>query len=193
MRSETCHRIRSLTTNVTVAPMEAVVWNNTMLEVAKMKIKVAEGQRTVNMMQKLRKKGLGTNQVEQFARRDMGRGKGAERRRKAVIRALMRAKVEDAMTSLALARGKSNSREAYLTRRWGHHGGVMSAFKVICQEQVEEAWREKGDKCMRKLQHLEMKWKREERRRTPKLDIGGEWRGVKIGDKELEEEEERQE
>ena len=88
-RSETCHRIRSLTTNVTVAPMEAVVWNNTMLEAAKMKIKVAEGQRTVNMLQKLRKKGLGTNQVEQFARRDMGRGKGAERRRKAVIRALM--------------------------------------------------------------------------------------------------------
>ena len=131
MKSETYHKIVSLTSNVTVAPMEAVVWNNTMLEVAKMKIKVAEGQRTVNMMQKLRKKGLGTNQVEQFARRDMGRGKGAERRRKAVIRALMRAKVEDAMTSLALTRGRSKVREAYLTRRWGHHVGVMSAFKVI--------------------------------------------------------------
>ena len=103
----------------------------------------------------------------------------------------MRAKVEDAMTSLALTRGRSKVREAYLTRRWGHHVGVMSAFKVICQEQVEEAWKEKGDKCTSKLQHLEMKWKREERHRTQKLDIGGEWRGVKIGDRELEEEEER--
>ena len=98
MRSETCHRIRLLTTNVTVAPKEAVVWNNTMLEVAKMKIKAAEGQRIVNMLQKLRKKGLGTNQVEEFARKDMGRGRGAERRQKGVIRALMRAKVEDAIT-----------------------------------------------------------------------------------------------
>ena len=103
----------------------------------------------------------------------------------------MRAKVEDAMTSLALTRGRCKVREAYLTRRWGHHVGVMSAFKVICQEQVEEAWKEKGDKCTSKLQHLEMKWKREERHRTQKLDIGGEWRGVKIGDRELEEEEER--
>ena len=48
------------------------MWNNIMLEVAKIRIKVAEGQRTVNMLQKLRKKGQGTNQVEQFARRDMG-------------------------------------------------------------------------------------------------------------------------
>ena len=85
-------------------PKEAVVWNNIMLEVAKIRIKVAEGQRTVNMLQKLRKKGLGTNQVEQFARRDMGRGRGAERRRKGVIKALMRAKVEDAIASLALVR-----------------------------------------------------------------------------------------
>ena len=64
MRSEACHRIKSLTENVTVPPMEAAVWKNTMLEVAKMKIKVADGQRTVNLLQKLRKKGLGTNQVE---------------------------------------------------------------------------------------------------------------------------------
>ena len=35
----------------------------------------------------------------------------------AVIRALMRAKVEDATTSLALTRGRCKVREAYLTRR----------------------------------------------------------------------------
>ena len=29
MKSETYHKIISLTSNVTVAPMEAVVWNNT--------------------------------------------------------------------------------------------------------------------------------------------------------------------
>ena len=99
MRSEACHRIRQLTRNVTVAPMEAVVWNKIMLEVAKAKVKVAEGQRVVNMLQKLRKRGLGTNQVMQYARRDMGRGRGAERRKEGVVRALMRAKVEDAMAS----------------------------------------------------------------------------------------------
>ena len=55
-----------------------------------------------------------------------------------MIKALMRAKVEDAIASLALVRDRGKVREAYLTRRWGHNAEVMSAFKVICQEQVQE-------------------------------------------------------
>ena len=36
-----------------------------------------------------------------------------------------------------------------------------------------------------------MKWRREERHRAQQVEIEGEWRGVKIGDRELEEEEQR--
>ena len=67
MKSETYHKIVSLAENATVAPMEAGVWKNIMLEVAKLKMKATEGQRTVNLLEKLRSKGLGTNQVEEFA------------------------------------------------------------------------------------------------------------------------------
>ena len=99
----------------------------------------------------------------------MGKGRGAERRRKAVVRALMRVKVEDAQASLAEVKGRSKVKEAYLTRRWGHNVGALSAFKVICQEQVEEAWKRKGEKCTSKLQHLELRWMRDERLGEQKL------------------------
>ena len=194
MKSETYHKISSLTTNVTVAPTEAGVWKKIMLEVAKLKVKVTEGQRTVNLLEKLRSKGLGTNQVEEFAKKDMGRGRGSERRRKVMVKAMMRGKVEDAKVTVALIRERLKVRGAYLTRRWGHCEAAMIAFKVICQELVESIWKDRGEKDKKKLQHLEQRWRRGGEEWVRRKDIDGEWRGIKIGDRELEQvEKEKQE
>ena len=120
---------------------------------------------TVNLLEKLKFKGLGTNQVEEFARSDMGRGFGSEKRRSIMVRSIMRGKVEDARGTLAFTRARYETRMAYLERRWGHNRAIMSALKVIIQEPVEEIWKTKKEKNKEKIKHLERKWKKEEKRR----------------------------
>ena len=46
MLPDTCHKIEALTSNATVTPKEADVWNKIMINVAKLKIKVTESQQT---------------------------------------------------------------------------------------------------------------------------------------------------
>ena len=164
------------------------MWNKLMISAAKLKIKAAENQRTVNLLEKLKKEGLGTNQVEEFAKTDMGTGWRAERRRRTMVRCMMRGKVEDARTTLAMVKVRGEKKMEYLERRWGHNQAIMTTFKGIVQEQVEDAWKDKGEKYERKLKHLRRKWRKKNVERNESM--GGEWRGVKIGDRELEEEEE---
>ena len=192
MLPDTCHKIEALTLNarVTPKPKEAGVWNKTMINVANIKIKVTESQQTVILLEKLKYKGLGTNQIEDFAKNDMGRGWGSERRRSTMVRCSLRGKVQDARETLAGTRTRYQSRMSYLERRWGHNRAIMADFKMIVQEQVESVWKTMKEKNKQKREHLERKWQGERRRKqggNPKL--GGEWRGIKIGEKELEEEE----
>ena len=67
----TCHRIAALTSSATVSPSEAGVWNKIMINTANLKVKVSECQQTVNLLEKLKFNGLGTNQVEEFVRNDI--------------------------------------------------------------------------------------------------------------------------
>ena len=190
MLPDTCHKIEALTSNATVTPKEAGVWNKTMINVANLKIKMTESQQTVILLEKLKYKGLGTNQIEDFAKNDMGRGWVSERRRRTMIRCCMRGKVLDARETLAGTRARYQDRMSYLERRWGHNRAIMADFRVIVQEQVESVWKTMKEKNKQKREHLERKWKRERRRRqggNPKIE--GEWRGIKIGDEELEIEE----
>ena len=153
---------------------------------------MSEYQQTVNLLEKLKCKGLGTNQVEEFARNDTGRGFGSEKRRSIMTRCIMRGKVEDARGMLAFTRARYKTTMAYLERRWGHNRAIMSVLKVIIHEQVEEVWKTKKEKNKEKIKHLERKWKREDKRRksgNPK--IPGVWRGIVIGEEELKEEEEK--
>ena len=69
------------------------------------------GQKTVNL-EKLRSVGLGTNQVEEFAKKDMGRG--SSRRRRIMIKAMMRGKVEEAKVNNSSADIKINSMVEFL-------------------------------------------------------------------------------
>ena len=136
-----------------------------MINTANLKVKVSEGQQTVNLLVKLKFNGLGTNQVEEFVRNDMGRGFGSEKRRSIMVRCIMRGKVEDARGTLAFTRARYETRMAYLERRWGHNRAIMSALKVIIHEQVEEIWKTKKEKNKEKIKHLERKWKKEKKKK----------------------------
>ena len=104
----------------------------------------------------------------------------------------MTGKVQDARETLAHTRARYSTKLAYLERRWGQNRAMMTSFKVIVQEQVEETWNKRKEKNKEKLKHLERKWKREKMKRMAgDREIGGKWKGINIGDKELEEEEVR--
>ena len=70
-----------------------------------------------------------------------------------------------------------------MERRWGHHRDTMIAFREILCTIAVKVWEDGKEKNRRKVDHLEVKWR--ESRRT---EVEGVWRGVKIGDRHLEEE-----
>ena len=59
----------------------------------------------------------------------------------------------------------------------------MTSFRSILTREAERVWKDGKDKTKKKLEHLERKW-----RNNPRPEVEGVWRGVKIGDAELEEE-----
>ena len=59
----------------------------------------------------------------------------------------------------------------------------MIAFRNILTRVAAKVWKDGKDKIKRKLENLERRW-----RDKPRAEVEGLWRGVRIGDKELEEE-----
>ena len=72
----------------------------------------------------------------------------------------------------------TNGKMDYLLER-----AIMTAFRTILTREAERVWKDGKDKMKRKLEHLERKW-----RNNPRPEVEGVWRGIKIGDKDLEEE-----
>ena len=52
---------------------------------------------------------------------------------------------------------------------------------IVLTREAERVWKDGKDKNKKKLEHLERKWKNNLR-----PEVEGMWRGVKIGDNELE-------
>ena len=74
------HEIINLTLNVAVSPAEAETWKKCLLVTADEKIKMQKSQLTVNLLRKLKKRGVGVNSVECFARKNCGEGSRREAR-----------------------------------------------------------------------------------------------------------------
>ena len=60
------HDICNLTMNVAVSRAEAETWKKCLLVTADEKIKMQKSQLTVNLLRKLKKRGVGVNSVECF-------------------------------------------------------------------------------------------------------------------------------
>ena len=91
------HNIINLTTNVAVSPAEAEVWKKCLLVTADEKMKIQRSQLTVNLLRKLQKRGLGVNEVENFAQKSSEVGPRKEERRRRTVQLVIKGKLEDAI------------------------------------------------------------------------------------------------
>jgi hypothetical protein len=175
------HNICNLTENVTVSPAEAGVWKKCLLTVADSKMKVQRSQLIVNLLRKLQRRGIGLNNVETFSRKNQGEGKRREWRRKRMVQTLMKVKREDAEEELRQDRERYSRRRRKLEERWGANWRVMVPYRAILAQEAARVWAEGDKKNKAKVDHLVQRWGGRERR-----VVEGVWRGIKIGDKELE-------
>ena len=139
-----------------------------MMKTANLKIKMTRKMTKLLLLQKLRKRGIGVNEVEEYARKEIGRGKGGgERfkqvRRVEIVRVLMRSKVRSAEVELEETRRQFLKVDGYLKRRWGQHREAMSRYSTILQAEVRREWEDRRGKCRDKIDHLERKWVRARR------------------------------
>ena len=179
----TYHAIINLTTNVAVSPAEAETWKKCLLATADEKIKMQKSQLTVNLLRKLQKRGMGVNEVEAFAQKSSGVGSRKEERRRRTVQLVMKGKVEDAVLVLRWSKESFMRKLAKVDRRWGHERATMAAFRTILTREAERVWKQGKEKNKKKVEHLQKKW-----RNNPRQEVEGLWRGVRIGDNELEEE-----
>ena len=155
-----------------------------MMKTAKLKIKMTKNAVKVLQLKKLRTKGVGTNNVEHFAKREAGDGKRSRRRRKRTVQALMKFKILDAQEEEKEVKELYVKRITKLERRWGHHTNVMRKFKEVMQSEVRRTWEERMEKMKKNINFLERKWMRKRQDlddKRPKT-----WRGIRYGDTELE-------
>ena len=139
-----------------------------MMKTANLKIKMTRKMSKLLLLQKLRKRGIGVNEVEEYARKEIGRGNGGgeqfrQVRRKEIVRALMKSKVRSAEVELEETRRQFLKVDSYLRRRWGQHREAMSRYSTILQAEVRREWEDRRGKCRDKIDHLERKWVRARR------------------------------
>ena len=177
------HAICDLTSNVAVSRAEAETWKKCLLATADDKISMQKKQLTVNLLRKLQKRGLGVNCVEFFAKKNSGEGARKEERRRRTVQLIMKGKLEDALLELRWSKERFTRKMTKVERRWGHHRLVLVAFRNILGSEASKVWKDGKEKNGKKIEHLMKKWRRIESR-----TVDGEWRGIKIGDRQLEEE-----
>ena len=167
MRPTASHAIQTLTEDLLISPAERSMWTKIMKMTANLKLKVTRKTSKALFLQKLRSKGVGVNEVEEYSRKEVRRGGGKEaareRGRKEVVKVLMKEKVRSAKEELEVTKAGLIKKEDYLRRRWGHHTAVMASYRNIVQEEVREEWRRCRDKHKVKVEHLVGKWGRTRR------------------------------
>ena len=133
------HKIVNLTSSVTASPAEAGMWNKLLLPVADAKRKVQKCQSVVNLFKKLRSRGIGLNNVENFDRNDVKRGVGREERRRRLVKVSMSSKSRDAEEELQYIGVEYLNVEERMERRLGKNRESMMTFKNILQEEASRA------------------------------------------------------
>ena len=87
------------------------MWTKLLVKTANLKIKVTIKTTKLHQLQTLKHCKIGTNEVEDYARREARRGGGGgrryqEERRREVVEVLMRGKLRSAMRELEEAKGQ---------------------------------------------------------------------------------------
>ena len=129
------------------------------------------------LLEKLKHKNVGTNQVEHFVKKveDV-------KLRDHMRRAMMGCKIKNAYECEEKVKSKFDKSFKYVKRKVGQNMEFFVEYKKIMQGEAEYAWNEGREKNSRKATFLVKKWKK---RQEPKVD--SKWREVVISDEKLDE------
>ena len=174
------HTISTLTENVPISDQEAGVWTTLMKKTIEAKLKMTKALTRVLTLKKLLRKGIGTDCVEKFTRRECS--DGVEERVK-ILKRIMRIKVKDAEVQVEGARKEFKKKMSYIERRWGQNVAILARMKEVMQMEVRRTWEEGRTKVKKKVNFLERKWKRVRQDLDPNVK---EWRGIRYGDRYLQ-------
>ena len=138
------HEICTLPLRDAASPAEADTWNKYLLETANAKLKVQRDQLRVELFRSLQRRGVGLNEVEQYAKKSTRFGARYEVRRRRTVQLIMRGKREDAMVQLAWSKEKFVKKMAKLEGRWGRHRAIMTSFRAILRQGEVRGGKEGG-------------------------------------------------
>ena len=134
------------------------------------------------LLEKLKHRNVGTNQVEHFVKKieDV-------KLRDHMRRAMMGCKIKNAYECEETVKSKFDKSFEYVKRRFGQDMEFFDEYKKIMQGEAEYAWKEGREKIGRKATFLVSKWKKK-----PEPNVDSEWREVAISDEKLDEKYEAQ-
>ena len=177
MRPTASHHIKVITQNVTIFPGKlGTVWKKLMSNIVNLKLKFTKRRLTVLLLEKLRRKNQGTNEVENFVKNI-----GNNKMKKEMRRKIMGVKIEDARIEENEFRETFEKRFSYLKRKLGNMVEVVDRFKRILQEETVLLWEEKKKKMKKKISWLLRKWK------NIGPEVQEEYEGVLVSDEKLKE------
>ena len=159
------------------------MWTFLMKKTIGAKLKMTKSFMTVLTLKKLLGKGVGTNSVEKFSRRECSSGSGGgDLERARIVRRIMRTKVRDAEKEAEKIRRDFSRRLRYVERRLGQHVEILRRMKEVMQMEVRRTWEDGRKKMKEKVDFLEKKWKSVRQDVEPNEK---EWRGIRYGDRYL--------
>ena len=137
MRKNTSNKLSFMIHNLrAISPMEARVLKKVMFGVLNLKIKMTKRSLTVDLLKKLQRRRLGTNDVENFCsniQRKYARSK--------MRSSMMSNKIKDAKYQEQKTRNLFISRRDYLVQRWGFNNQYfITRFNILMQEEVVFVW-----------------------------------------------------
>ena len=160
---------------------------NIMFDAIEAKINVQRKQLTLDLLERLLKRNQGTNQVEQMVKDFKTAGgrilseESLRKERLRMIKSHMKDKVNDSRIQLARARHRQKRIQSFLNIGTIQYPGLWRFFCEIQQSEIKEIWENGIDKNQKKIKHLTARWN------PPRAQVDRVWKGVLIGDAELEE------
>ena len=129
------------------------------------------------LLEKLKHKNVGTNQVEHFVKKIED-----EKLKDHMRRAMMGCKIKNAYECEEKMKSKYEKNFDYVKRKFGQDVGFFNEYRKIMQGEAEYAWNVGREKNGKKANFLVSKWKK-----RPETKVDSEWRNVAISDEKLDE------
>ena len=185
MRPYAANRIRNIC-SISTVPNQAEWLKKFVFKMVNLKIGMTKRRITLNVLDRLNRIGIGTNEIEIWSRRyhfgggRIVRDQEKEAQRKQFVRREMGVRIQDARMQLKKETAKYRRYYKYFMSTDIARYGYNKRLNDIMQEEVEHEWRRGVEKLQSKVRHLQGKW-------GATLHQPQIWKGIAIGDKALDE------